>query len=181
MHTKRSDVAAFSFADFGEFPRNARDAFLPSISYLIRYRVILTSINESLYFISAKLIILICLLTLVMTGYQLTAEAAFVTITMLDSLRLNMTFFFPFAVASIAELVVSCDRLRNFLLLGEQPKESKIKVIKRFEDEINGTNNHGGGLITSTLGKLRPPYVCNIKKQALDCWQSIVQLRHETK
>lgn len=101
----------------------------------IRYRVILTSINESLYFISAKLIILICLLTLVLLGYQLTAEAAFVTITMLDSLRLNMTFFFPFAVASIAELVVSCDRLRNFLLLGEQPKESKIKLIKRPEDE----------------------------------------------
>lgn len=101
----------------------------------IRYRVILTSINESLYFISAKLIILICLLTLVGLGYQLTAEAAFVTITMLDSLRLNMTFFFPFAVASIAEMVVSCDRLRNFLLLGEQPKESKIRLIKRPEDE----------------------------------------------
>lgn len=101
----------------------------------IRYKVILTSINESLYFISAKLIILICLLTLVLLGYQLTAEAAFVTITMLDSLRLNMTFFFPFAVASIAELVVSCDRLRNFLMLGEQPKETKIKLIKRAEDE----------------------------------------------
>lgn len=101
----------------------------------IRYRVILTSINESLYFISAKLIILICLLTLVGLGYQLTAEAAFVTITMLDSLRLNMTFFFPFAVASIAEMIVSCDRLRGFLLLGEQPKESKIKLIKRPEDE----------------------------------------------
>lgn len=101
----------------------------------IRYKVILTSINESLYFISAKLIILICLLTLVLLGGQLSAEAAFVTITMLDSLRLNMTFFFPFAVASIAELVVSCDRLRSFLLLGEQPKESKIKLIKRPEDE----------------------------------------------
>lgn len=108
----------------------------------IRYRVILTSINESLYFISAKLIILICLLTLVLLGYQLTAEAAFVTITMLDSLRLNMTFFFPFAVASIAELIVSCDRLRNFLLLGEQPKESKIKWIKRQEDEIIDAANN---------------------------------------
>lgn len=77
----------------------------------IRYRVILTSINEALYFISAKLIILICLITFVLMGYQLTAEAAFVTITLLESLRLNMTFFFPFAVASIAELVVSCNRL----------------------------------------------------------------------
>lgn len=104
----------------------------------IRYRVILTSINESLYFISAKLIILICILTLVGLGYELTAEAAFVTITMLDSLRLNMTFFFPFAVASIAEIVVSCDRLKEFLLLGEQPKESKIKLIRRPEDEDSG-------------------------------------------
>jgi len=111
----------------------------------IKYRVILTSINESLYFISAKLIILICLLTLVLSGYQLTAEAAFVTITMLDSLRLNMTFFFPFAVASIAELVVSCDRLRNFLLLGEQPKESKIKLIKRVEDENMDSKSDGLG------------------------------------
>lgn len=101
----------------------------------IQYRVILTSINESLYYISAKLIILICLLTLVGLGYELTAEATFVTIAMLDSLRLNMTFFFPFAVASIAELIVSCDRLRNFLVLGEQPIESKIKTIKRAEDE----------------------------------------------
>ena len=111
----------------------------------IRYRMILTSINESLYFISAKLIILICILTLVLLGYPLTAEAAFVTITMLDSLRLNMTFFFPFAVASIAELVVSCDRLRSFLLLGEQPKETKIKVVRRLEDEdlagANGAKN----------------------------------------
>lgn len=48
----------------------------------IRARVILTSINESLYFISAKLIILICLITLVLLGYQLTAEAAFVTSTL---------------------------------------------------------------------------------------------------
>lgn len=100
----------------------------------IRYKVILTSINESLYFISAKLVILICILTLVLLGYQLTAEAAFVTITMLDSLRLNMTLFFPFAIASIAEIFVSCDRLKNFLLLGEQPKETKITHIMRSED-----------------------------------------------
>ncbi|KAG9509318.1 Multidrug resistance-associated protein 4, partial [Fragariocoptes setiger] len=108
----------------------------------IRYRVILTSINESLYFISAKLIILICLITFVLLGYQLTAEAAFVAITMLDSLRLNMTFFFPFAVASIAELVVSCDRLRTFLLLGEQPKETRIKHILRPEDQDSDNNNN---------------------------------------
>lgn len=101
----------------------------------IRYRVILTSINESLYFVSSKLIILICILTLVLLGYELTAEAAFVTITLLDSLRLNMTFFFPFAIASVAETIVSCNRLTKFLLLGEQPKETKIKTIKRPEDE----------------------------------------------
>lgn len=110
----------------------------------IRYRVILTSINESLYFISAKLIILICLITLVSLGYQLTAEAAFVTITMLDSLRLNMTFFFPFAVASIAEMIVSCQRLQDFLLLGEQPKETKIKIVKRLEDEENDDSDDDG-------------------------------------
>lgn len=100
----------------------------------VRYRMILTSINESIYFSSAKIIILISLFTLVFTGKQLTAEAAFVTITMLDSLRLNMTFFFPFAVASIAELIVSCDRLRNFLLSGEQPKESKISTVPTKKD-----------------------------------------------
>lgn len=101
----------------------------------IRYRVILTSINESLYFVSSKLIILICLLTLVLLGYELTAESAFVTITLLDSLRFNMTLFFPFAIASVAETIVSCNRLTNFLLLGEQPKESKIQLVRRPEDE----------------------------------------------
>lgn len=117
-----------SFADLVDAARRAEVKW-------IRYRVILTSINESLYFVSSKFIILICLLTLVLLGYELTAESAFVTITLLDSLRLNMTFFFPFAVASVAETIVSCNRLTSFMLLGEQPKESKIKVILRPEDE----------------------------------------------
>jgi ABC-type multidrug transport system fused ATPase/permease subunit len=127
----------------------------------IKYRVILTSINESLYFISAKLIILICLITLVLLGYQLTAEAAFVTITMLDSLRLNMTFFFPFAVASIAEMVVSCERLQEFLLRGEQPKESKIKIIKRPEDEIDPEQNgdQDGGSNSVSKGQIDQVFV----------------------
>lgn len=103
----------------------------------IRYRVILTALNESVYFISSKLIILICILTLVLMGYELTAEAAFVTITLLDTLRLNMTFFFPFAIASVAETIVSCDRLTTFLLLGEQPKETKIVNVKRSEDMVH--------------------------------------------
>lgn len=135
----------------------------------IKYRAILTSINESIYFISTKLIVLISILTLVLSGYELTAEAAFVTITLLDSLRINMTFFLPFAIASIAEIIVSCDRLKNFLLLGEQPKETKIRLFKRPEDEKKPQDNEDSYL----LGKdqhgqvmFKQPYLLGQSKKA---------------
>lgn len=81
----------------------------------IRYRAILSSINEAVYLISGKSIMLACLIAsifIVSNDNQLTPEAIFVTMALIDSYRLTMTYFFPTGVAYISEIMVTCDRLQ---------------------------------------------------------------------
>lgn len=87
---------------------------------LIKYTSILRAINMALFFVSSKVILFLCFITYVLLGYTLDPEIVFVAITLFSAVRLFMTLFFPYGVAQLAETLISCNRLQEFLLLPEQ-------------------------------------------------------------
>lgn len=93
---------------------------------LIRYTSILRGINMALFFVSSKVILFICFITYVLLGYTLEAEIVFVSITLFNAVRLFMTLFFPYGVAQLAETVISCNRLQEFLLLPKQEPSHRV-------------------------------------------------------
>lgn len=100
----------------------------------IRYTSILRGINMALFFVSSKIILFISFITYVLLGYSLDAEIVFVAITLFNTVRLLMTLFFPYGVAQLAETLISCSRLQEFLLLPQQ--ESSPLVDRGFGDPV---------------------------------------------
>lgn len=80
---------------------------------------ILRTINQTLFFISSKVIVFVALITFVLLGYPFKPEIVFVSIGLANLVRISLTLFFPNAVAQCAETVVSCRRINQFLLLPE--------------------------------------------------------------
>jgi len=93
---------------------------------LIRYTSVLRGINMALFFVSSKIILFICFITYVLLGYTLEAEIVFVSITLFNAVRLFMTLFFPYGVAQLAETLISCSRLQEFLLLPQQEPSHRV-------------------------------------------------------
>lgn len=93
---------------------------------LIRYTSVLRGVNMALFFVSSKIILFISFITYVLLGYTLDAEIVFVAITLFNAVRLLMTLFFPYGVAQMAETLISCHRLEEFLLLPEQEPSSRV-------------------------------------------------------
>lgn len=93
---------------------------------LIKYTSILRAINMALFFVSSKVILFICFITYVLLGYTLDPVIVFVSITLFNNVRLFMTLFFPYGVAQLAETVISCARLQEFLLLPEQENSHRV-------------------------------------------------------
>lgn len=93
---------------------------------LIRYTSILRGINMALFFVSSKVILFISFITYVLLGYTLNAEIVFVAITLFNAVRLLMTLFFPYGVAQLAETLISCARLQEFLLLPQQETSHRV-------------------------------------------------------
>lgn len=80
---------------------------------------ILKTINQTLFFVSSKIIVFVTLMIYLLLGNPLEAEIVFVTIGLANLLRLSLTLFFPNAVAVVAETIISCKRINAFLLLPE--------------------------------------------------------------
>lgn len=95
---------------------------------LIRRTSVLRGINMALFFVSSKLNVFLSLITYISLGYTLNPEIVFVTITLFNSVRLLMTLFFPYGVAQLAETLISCQRLQEFLLLPQQ--EDSLRLIR---------------------------------------------------
>ncbi|KAK3863657.1 hypothetical protein Pcinc_030600 [Petrolisthes cinctipes] len=85
------------------------------------------AINMSVFFTSSKVIVFLCLLTFILTGNILTAEKVFVTISLINNVRLVMTLFFPFGIAMGSEMLVSCDRLEDFLQMEEREETNSVQ------------------------------------------------------
>lgn len=80
-------------------------------------------INMTLFFVSSKIIVFVALVTFVMLGEggaaALTPEILFVTIGLANYVRVSLTLFFPNAVGQLAETLISCRRINQFLQLPE--------------------------------------------------------------
>ena len=77
------------------------------------------ALNICVFFVGSRVILFVCLFVYVMFDNVLTAEKVFVTMTMLNTVRLSMTLMFPQAIAAQAELRTSVKRLHAFLMLEE--------------------------------------------------------------
>lgn len=80
---------------------------------------ILRSINQTLFFVSSKIIVFVALITYVLMGNSFNPEIVFVSIGLANLIRLSLTLFFPTAISYSAETLISCKRINNFLLLPE--------------------------------------------------------------
>ncbi|KAJ6223803.1 hypothetical protein RDWZM_002348 [Blomia tropicalis] len=102
----------------------------------IRQSCFLKAFNLALFVIVSRLILFICLIVYVLLGNVLTSEIVFVTMALLNTLRLNMTLFFPQSIAFAAEIKISCQRIQDFLMLEEVDTENvhkKQKISNGFD------------------------------------------------
>ncbi|XP_017479140.1 PREDICTED: multidrug resistance-associated protein 4-like [Rhagoletis zephyria] len=86
----------------------------------------LKAINISIFFTAYRVVCFACLVVYVLHGEQstlLTPEVIFVSLALLNRLRLTTTNCLPSAIAMTAELLVTCRRIQAFLLLDEVEKE----------------------------------------------------------
>ena len=64
----------------------------------------------------------------------LTAEKAFLCLSMFNTVRLSMTLFFPFAISQLGETKVSITRIQDFLLLEEREEQGGGRIINQREE-----------------------------------------------
>lgn len=79
----------------------------------------LKAINQTLFFMASKVIVFAALIAYVYSGRKLNPEVVAATIFQANLIRMSLTFFFPNAIASYAEVFVSCSRINKFLNLPE--------------------------------------------------------------
>ncbi|KAG1662663.1 Multidrug resistance-associated protein 4 [Nymphon striatum] len=103
--------------------------------YLLRKMNLYRAVNNGLFMISTKVIMLITLTSYVLQEpHGITAEKIFVTLTLFYVLRLSVSLFFQIAVSSGSEAWASIKRLHIFLTLKELD-ESKSKLTCSYKVE----------------------------------------------
>ena len=102
----------------------------------IKVTAFLRGVNLAIFFVSSKITtFLILLFFIIFYDGKLTPENVFVTITLVDQMRNNMTLYFPSAIACGAEALVSIDRIQTFLLLDQ------VSDSNHIQREINQIKN----------------------------------------
>ncbi|CAG2168420.1 unnamed protein product, partial [Oppiella nova] len=118
---------------FDDLVANARKQ---EVGYIKR-SCFLKAINMSLFNTATKLILFAAFITYVLTGHVLTAKAVFVSMMLFNTLRVNMTWYFPQAIAMGAEMLVSCRRIQTFLEL-EEIQLNSTKISNSVELNTSG-------------------------------------------
>lgn len=95
------------------------------MSYLIQ------AINMIFFFTCSRLVMALIFLTYVLMGDILTAENAFLTLALLNVIKLSMTLLFPMAIQMTSEALISIKRIQDFLLLEEVNETSSINIIEK--------------------------------------------------
>ncbi|RWS23641.1 hypothetical protein B4U80_05350, partial [Leptotrombidium deliense] len=74
---------------------------------------------------TTKILLFIMIVSILSFGFGFNAEITFVTLALMNAIRLPVTFFFPLAVGCIAETLVTMKRVKDVLMLEEKDVESK--------------------------------------------------------
>ena len=82
---------------------------------------------------------------------MLTAEKAFLCLSMFNTVRLSMTLFFPLAISGWGEMRVSINRIQDFLVLEE--KEEKKGFLEG--DEQSNKEAKGSVSLHKVTGRWR--------------------------
>ena len=72
----------------------------------------LRAFKISFFFTASRLIQLVTFLVFGLTGDSITAEKAFLVVSMFNTVRLSMTLFFPMAISQLRELRASIKRIQ---------------------------------------------------------------------
>ncbi|XP_034472333.1 probable multidrug resistance-associated protein lethal(2)03659 [Drosophila innubila] len=91
-----------------------------------------------------RIAIFVSLLAFVLTGGQLTAERAFCVTAFYNVMRRPVTKFFPTGMTQVAELLVSLQRITEFMLrdeTGDQLLEGEVEDNKKAAEKKNLLNN----------------------------------------
>lgn len=75
------------------------------------------ALNEALFFSSSAIIAVFPFVALYLSGKEFTASRVFSTIAIIANLKLTFTKFFSQALTFGSELLVSIDRIQEFLSL----------------------------------------------------------------
>ncbi|XP_046622405.1 ATP-binding cassette sub-family C member 4-like isoform X3 [Neodiprion virginianus] len=100
---------------FNKIVSKVRDLELKVISYASY----LKGFNFSIILLSGKITLYFALTSFVLIGNTITAETAFVSVGLINALRISCAVYFPLALILAGEAAVSLDRLTEFLLLDE--------------------------------------------------------------
>ena len=112
--------------------------------------------NASFYFTSSQFILFCTLIVFIFTGevkifallimlpkhysYKiLTAEKAFLCLSMFNLVRLSMTLFFPMSISQLGETRVSVKRIQDFLLLEEREEQAGERSTSTHDDHNKDT------------------------------------------
>jgi ATP-binding cassette, subfamily C (CFTR/MRP), member 4 len=67
----------------------------------------------------------------------LTAEKAFLALSLYNTVRLSMTLFFPFAISMLGECQASITRVQDFLLLEERDQHQHTRTFHTSSNEVH--------------------------------------------
>ncbi|XP_060681943.1 multidrug resistance-associated protein 4 isoform X2 [Hemiscyllium ocellatum] len=79
----------------------------------------LRALNMASFFIASKMILFFTFLVYVLLGNTITASRVFVTVSLYSAVRLTVTLFFPAAIQTASEGLISIRRIKGFLILEE--------------------------------------------------------------
>lgn len=78
----------------------------------IRNATFLRALNISISVVSGRIILFAIFITYVVQGNTLNADKVFVVMSVINTVRLTMTWMFPNSIALLSELSVSCQRVQ---------------------------------------------------------------------
>ncbi|KAI2800289.1 Multidrug resistance-associated protein 4 [Blomia tropicalis] len=101
----------------------------------IRHSMFMRSINLALFFVSSKVMALVCIILFILDDGVLSAEVVFVTLSLVNQIREVTTNMCPNGVSSGVETYISLKRIEKFLLETEivenrliEQEKTKIKT-----------------------------------------------------
>lgn len=112
----------------------------------IRKTSYIRGVNLAFILFTTRTAIFISVLSYILFGNELSAQNVFVITCCFNLLKQTMTDFFPYAVAQVAEALVSVRRIQNFLLDDETKLLYEIKSNGYTSNDITEKSNDVKGV-----------------------------------